>query len=292
MALTKEKLLELVENGDIPLAQEAGSPNYEYGGRNLMDVFGTAAALHEAVAAGDFSKIRVGDYWPISLTGSFYDRGDSATKSLSSAVLKMEVAGINTYRQYGGTLTQNHLMMCSRDCLPVLLKLRSTGSTWYNTGVTNPWRGTALYETLNNPTDGLVALLNASDLGSGIYAGPNNAGMRFAAETKAAAATAATGWSWIDRGKLFLPTEREIWGAPIWSENPWGAGLAVQWEIFRNSLRHIIKGLGDGGSGRDWWYSSSQAGSAANFCLGSNRGIPYRDDAGSAYGVPVCFLFV
>ena len=46
-----------------------------YDGRDLSAVFPSAAAFHAAVGAGDFSKIRVGDYWPVRLSGAFYDYG-------------------------------------------------------------------------------------------------------------------------------------------------------------------------------------------------------------------------
>ena len=48
---------------------------YDYGGRNLKEVFGTAEDLHNALAAEDYSQISVGDYWPITLNGTFWDYG-------------------------------------------------------------------------------------------------------------------------------------------------------------------------------------------------------------------------
>jgi len=42
---------------------------------DLSTVFASATAFHTALAAGDFSKIRVGDHWPLSLSGTFRDYG-------------------------------------------------------------------------------------------------------------------------------------------------------------------------------------------------------------------------
>ena len=51
-----------------------GSPLIEgYGGNDLSEEFANAAALHTAIAAGDFSKIHIGDYWPITLNGNYKD---------------------------------------------------------------------------------------------------------------------------------------------------------------------------------------------------------------------------
>jgi hypothetical protein len=277
---------------------EATPPhNHLYDGKNLKTVFGSAAAFHNAVAAGDFSKIRVGDYYPLTLSGTIHDQGSDTNKTLSNAVFNMEVAAINPYWKTGdsGELTgaKNHVILCSRDLLPWTLQFRSAATTWFNTEATNPWLGSALYETLNNTTNGLLPIVAASELGAYIYAGPNGKGMRMLLETKAAGATAATGWAWGDRGKLFLPTEREVWGQDVWSEHGYGGGICLQWPIFAQSRRHIIKGLGNGGSRCFWWCESSQADSASDVCVvycdgyagGNSAAIPH-------IGAPVCFLFV
>lgn len=264
--------------------------NYAYDGVDLSTVFASAEELHAAVAAGDFSKIRVGDYWPITLNGSYTDYGDNTTKTLSNAVVKMEVAGINQYINYSDTaLTVPHLLMCSRDLLPNTTKWRTANTTWTDTSATNPWKGSAIYKTLNT---GILPLVTATDIGAYIFAGPNGNGMRFIGETKAASATAATSWSWLDRGRLFLPTEREVWGQGVWSEMTYGAGLALQWPLFAGSLRHVAKGLGNGGSRYLWWLSSSYAGSASSACNVGHNGHAYSHSASSEFGLAICFLLV
>lgn len=271
-------------------AQEAVVNNYEYIGRDLSQMF-TAAELHQKVSSGDFSGIQNGDYWPITLSGIFKDYASSKTKTLNNAVFKLEV-NINVYINYSDTAIANHILFCSRDLIPITLQMRSSNSTWYDDAQKNPWLGSALYQTLNAP-DGVLPLVAATDIGAHIYAGPNGGGMRFLLETKAAGATAATGWGWGDRGKLFLPTEREVWGQDVWSERGWGGGAAVQWPVFAGSLRHIIKGLGNGGSRNHWWCQSSNAGSAENCANVGNDGYPNHDGAATAgRGAPICFLFV
>ena len=271
-------------------AQEAVVNNYEYIGRDLSQMF-TAAELHQKVSSGDFSGIQNGDYWPITLSGIFKDYASSKTKTLNNAVFKLE-ANINVYINYSDTTIANHILFCSRDLIPITLQMRSSNSTWYDDAQKNPWLGSALYQTLNAP-DGVLPLVAATDIGAHIYAGPNGGGMRFLLETKATGATAATGWGWGDRGKLFLPTEREVWGQDVWSERGWGGGAAVQWPVFSGSLRHIIKGLGNGGSRNHWWCQSSNAGSAENCTNVGNDGYPNHDGAAiSGRGAPICFLFV
>lgn len=262
--------------------------NYAYDGVDLSTVFASAAELHAAVAAGDFSKIRVGDYWPITLSGSYTDYGDNTTKTLNNAIVKLEVAGINQYINHGDTaLTVPHLLMCSRDLLPNTTKWRTADTTWTDTSATNPWKGSAIYKTLNT---GILPLVQATDVGAYIFAGPNGNGMRFLSETKAASATTATAWKWLDRGKLFLPLEREVWGQGVWSELTYGANPAIQWPIFAGSFRHVGKGLGDGGSRYGWWLSSSYAGNASSVCYVTSNGYASTTATSGVYGLALCFL--
>ena len=65
---------------------------------------------------------------------------------------------------------------------------------------------------------------------------------------------------------------------------------ALQWPIFAGSRRHIIKGLGEGGSRYHWWCESSRGGNATGFCDVNTNGYPGDGGAGAAYGVPLCFL--
>lgn len=322
-----------------------GTPAIEgYGGKDLSEEFENAAAFHAAVAAGDFSKIRIGDCFPISLSGTYRDyarftvpsgttyytdaaltteggtteeayQGEyqSATavkftvsgtdayaaigdcqagflKSMNETV-KMEVAAINPYLRMGDTeLTAQHVLLVSRDCLANTIQMRCNNSVWYDTTKTNPWLGSAAYETLNNATDGIVKLVEASVLGSYIFGGPNGKGMRALLATMAAGAGSPTSWAWADRGKLFLPEEREVYGAPVWQTASYEAGnLYNQWPIFAGSARHIMKGSGNGG-GRCYWWLETATG-ATRFARVDSGGDAAGDYAVSARRVPLCFLF-
>ena len=264
--------------------------NFNYDGMNLSTMF-TETELHQKTVAADFTDIENGDYWPITLNGTVKDYATGETKTLSNAVFNLE-ANIQVYKQYGDTAVPNHILFCSRDLLPWTVKMRSADTTWYSESETNPWRGSHLFQTLN-AADGVLPLVAATGIGAHMYAGPNGGGMRFLLETKATGATTATGWGWGDRGKIFLPTEREVWGQDIWSEHTYGGGAAVQWPVFAGSLKHIIKGLGNGGSRYDWWCQSSYAGSAAYFATVNYGGYPNGTGAAATWlGAPLCFLFV
>ncbi len=322
-----------------------------YGGNDLSEEFENAAALHTAIAAGDFSKIHIGDFWPITLNGNYTDfarstvpsgttyysdaalttevaateaayEGEyqSATaikfkisgtdyyaaigdctlgyqKSMNTTV-KMEVAAINPYLRMGDTeLTAQHILMCSRDALPPTLQMRCNNSVWCDTTQTNPWLGSALYRTLNDADGaqytgkGIIKLVEATALGAYVFKGPNNKGMRAMLPTMAAGAASPTNWAWSDRGRLFLPTEREVYGAPAWGNaGGYEAGtLYNQWPIFAGTSRHIIKGAGDAGSRSIWWLETAT--SAASFAFVGSVGYAANGSAATTYiRAPLCFL--
>jgi len=109
--------------------------------------------------------------------------------------------------------------------------------------------------------------------------------------TMAAGAGSPTNWAWTDRGRLFLPTEREAYGAPAWGNaGGYEAGnLYNQWPIFAGSSRHLIKGAGDGGGRSNWWLET--ANSATNFARVNIHGFAYSDTAATTgIRVPLCFL--
>ena len=279
----------------LDLAEVRARPhNHSYDGRNLKTIFGDAATFAAAWRNGDFSKIQNGDYWPLTISGSFKDYATDSTKTLTNAVFKMEFA-INPYWKYGdsGNLTNGipHLLACSRDLLPFNIQFRSANTTWYDSSTNQPWTGSHLFQSFNNASDGLVKLIQASELGPYLYTGPNGKGMRHLMETKGPSANDATNWGWVDRGILFLPSEKEVWGNNTWSGNGYAGPAALQWPFFIGSRRHIIKGLGDGGSRSNWWCGSSVAGGTSNIAYVSNTGHPsYYGAAYTGISAPLCFL--
>lgn len=281
-----------VDGTTYDLRAANGTPVIEgYGGNDLSEEFANAAALHAAIAAGDFSKIRVGDYFPITVSGTFHDAAADADKTLNANV-KMEVAAINPYLRFGDTeLTAQHILLCSRDCLPPTLQMRSENSIWFDTTQVNPRLGSALYATLNDADNGIIKLVENTELGPYIFKGPNNKGMRAYLETMAAGAASPTTGAWSDRGRLFLPEEMEVYGSKIRSpkSNAIADMLYNQWPIFAGSGRHIIKGAGDGGARSYWWLET--ACSATTFCgVNTDGRAANYSAADTCIRVPLCFL--
>lgn len=272
-----------------------GAPLWGDGGADLSAAFSSADALYDAVSSNNFRYIRNGDYWPLELNGSFYDFAAGETKQLTSAIFKLQ-ANVNTFLMYGSgsvaSLPNPHILFVSADAFPMTLQYRPDSSSWYNQAATNPWLGSALYETLNNEENGILSILLETSIGPYIYAGTSGSGIPALLETKGKGVTSATGNSWQPRGRLFLPTEHEIAGGPTWASVNFGQGVPIQWPIFNASSKNMIKGLGNGASSTPWWTQSSREGGSTTFVYvgaGAIRGDANADV--TICSVPLCFVF-
>lgn len=96
-------------------------------------------------------------------------------------------------------------------------------------------------------------------------------------------------WGWQDMGKLWIPSEVEVYGCGVWANNALDKGGFIQYPIFNCNMRRV-KGLGDGGGRSVWWLISAAAGNTSNFCDVTNTGNAYSNSASNAWvGLPVCF---
>ena len=233
------------------------------------------ASLKSRIVSGNFAGIHIGDYKTITLTGG--------------EVVVMEVAGIDQYRKCGDQEVGHHVDFISRDCLSGYKQMNTTDTNNGTEAEKHPWLASALYQTLNDETNGVYAKL-PSDLKSAIITKRALLEERYSA---GGAVSADTGWSWANAGKLWLPTEVEVFGHHTWSEPGYGTGgggCNLQYPIFAGGAKHIIKGNGNGGGRTDWWELSASRTDATNFC----HVYSYGDATGygaSAQWVcaPLCF---
>lgn len=99
------------------LGVTATPDNYALNGTDLKTVFADADALYDAYSAEDYSRIHVGDYWPVTLNGEYWDYGDytcpSGVKYYSDDAMTTEA----------GTTESSYDVSCVGDAqLPYSLK--------------------------------------------------------------------------------------------------------------------------------------------------------------------------
>ena len=218
------------------------------------------------IAAAKFDGLHVGDYIPIYM-------GDY--------LIKMQIAGMDTYYKTTDQQLGHHIDWISKDCYPDTVQ-------WFDSNNNN---GTAdnpapyMKSTVKTFLDGLVAKL-PTEVQEVISS------KRFLLESRYSASgplTDSTSWAWGDLGKLWIPSEYEVFGSCVWATKPYGAGQAVQYPIFANSWLNRIKGDGDGGSRANWGLLSVCGGSSTYACYVGNDGGASGANCSAAYRVPVCF---
>ncbi len=209
------------------------------------------ASLNGRIRVGDFTGIHIGDFKTITLT--------------TGEVVIMEAAGIDQYYKCGDTQIGHHVDFISRDCLAGGRRMNEANNNNGTATEKNPWLASELYQTLNDETTGIYAKL-PSDLKPYIITKRALLEERY---SSGGTVSEDTGWSWKNMGKLWLPTEVEVFGHHTWSEPGYGTGgggCNLQYPIFAGGAKHIIKGDGNGGSRCNWWEASAHRTHSAHFC--------------------------
>lgn len=218
------------------------------------------------IAAANFDGLHVGDYIPIYM-GEY--------------LIKMQIAGMDTYYKTADQQLGHHIDWISKDCYPDTVQ-------WFTSNNNNGTAANAapyMKSTVKAFLDGLVTKL-PTEVQEVISS------KRFLLESRySASGTLAdsTSWAWADLGKLWIPSEYEVFGSCVWATKAWGSGMAVQYPIFANSWLNRIKGAGDGGTRAYWWLLSVCSGYSANACYVGYYGGASYSNCSYANRVPVCF---
>ena len=259
-AAAKEYFADLFLHGGVP------------DGKELTDSW---AALKAKARAKNYSGIHIGDHKTINLS--------------TGEVVVCKVSGLGQHERCGDTEIGGSIDFISGDCLKGAKVWNSTATNNGTADEKRPWLASALYKALNDESTGVYATL-PSDLKSAIIEKRALIEERYSA---AGAVSADTGWSWANIGKLWLPTEIEVFGSPTWSEvgcGTGGGGCNKQYPIFAGNSKHLIKGDGNGGSRVYWWLLSVHRASASHVCYVSSHGDAYyASAANTSIRAPLCF---
>lgn len=257
--------------------------------------------LHARVQAGNFKGI-----YPFDYVYFHTNAGTVDGKSIPAKDRKFIIAGINLYKGTGESeITQNHLTMFA---------LSDENHTWNDVNNNNgsgysehPWIASKLYAVLNgvnNASTNKVGAcgFNAANAGylqlfpakiqNYMLNQQVHMGKRY---STSAALTDDNSQAWVQRGKLFAPSEIEAYGCAVHAYKISGAGNSEQygpwchWPIFRNA----------GNTGRliyanraSWWLCSVPFGFSTSACAVLGHGIAYCYSTSGTYPrAPLCFHF-
>lgn len=243
------------------------------------------AWIKARISAGNFSKLHVADYIPVTCT--------NGTK------FNARIAGINTYKGYGDTAVGNHIDFISASLWPTTFKMNLKN---FNNGLDEdhqyPWLSSNGYHFLNslagnvpNGTGNLPETEAVDYTAGGVYFFLPDALKNVIVEKRmyipkrfsaSGIQSEDNAGGWENIGKLWLPSEVEVTGAPIWGCNKYGAMGSVQYPLFAQNMNRNI--------GRyTWWTLSAASGSATSFVLVNANGDVGTSGASNDRRGPVCF---
>lgn len=279
-------------NGNVGDIMGCGSDRI-YSGVDLTTKFASEissysdawAWIKARITAGNFSKLHVGDYIPVTCT--------------NGNTFNARIAGINTYKGYGNTAVGNHIDFISASTWPTAIKMNLAN---FNNGLDAshpyPWLCSNGYHFLNslsgsvpNGTGNLPEAKDVDYTKSGVYYYLPDTLKNVIVEKKAllpqrfnssGTQTEDTNWDWQNAGKLWLPSEVEVAGMTVWGSHKYGASGFVQYPLFANNMNRVL--------GRStWWTLSATSGHATSFVVINYTGtVSYYYAANDLRG-PVCF---
>ena len=290
-----------------------------YDGENLATKFASEisgytdiyAWLKARIYANNFTGIHVGDYFQYSQTAQTITDGNT-TISLPAKTMTAKIMGIDTYYQYGDTAVPHHIDFITTTNIGVNIQWNPQNNNNGTADQENPWLASKLYACLNGVDNYSTNAYNSIPHGyaitnsSGSVLASMPANLQSAIVTKrqymskrysnSGLLTAASGGVWGNMGKLWLPTEQEVYGQSIHSGGSKEAntgldrgimGTPVQYPLFAGTAGDRNKKL----LGRaSWWLASVPTGSSARACLVYSYGYAGAFDcANTAVGAPVCF---
>ena len=279
-------------NGNVGDIKGCGDDRY-YPGVDLTTQFASEIAgysdpwawIKARISAGNFSKLHVADYIPVTCT--------NGTK------FNARIAGINTYKGYGDTAVGNHIDFISASAWPTTFKMNLKN---FNNGLDAdhqyPWLSSNGYHFLNslagnvpNGTGNLPETEAVDYTAGGVYFFLPDALKNVIVEKRmyipkrfsaSGIQSEDNAGGWENIGKLWLPSEVEVTGAPIWGCNKYGAMGSVQYPLFAQNMNRNI--------GRNrWWTLSAASGSATSFVYVYLYGYVSLSSASADYRGPVCF---
>lgn len=226
-----------------------------YEGRDLNEVFADeisgytsdAEWFNARINAGDFTGIRIFDYFDITLT--------------DSKVFRYRVAAIDPYLHCMDTeITKHHIIMVPDQVWPDSVVWNTTNTNQGTASEKHPYLASNLHRWEVNTFYALLPTKWKNVLAT----------HRMLLEERystAGAQSNATSWSWTDVGKVFSLSETEVYGQIVWgTNNGYSVGTDCHFAtFFQNTKQRIRRNHADQRYG--WWLRSAAGSSSANACI-------------------------
>ena len=224
--------------------------------------------------AGNYAGLHVGDYIPITCSNGYK--------------LNAQIAGMNTYTGYADQEVGNHIDFICKELWNDLHVMNKIDYNNGNANSPNPFLASDLNYWLNSmsgtvpnsKTDPATTVAVDYTAGGILYYLPDKLKKQIITKrillpsryTAGSVLTQDNSWAWQSTGKLWIPSEVEVYGMTCWGNNGYGAGGFVQYPIFIGNMNRAKKRC----SSKDrytWWLLSAYAGNSTYFALASAQRV-------------------
>ena len=232
-----------------------------YAGRNLATVFATEIAnytdeaewFNTRVVAGNFTGIRIFDYFDITLT--------------DGKVFRYRVAAIDPYLYCTDSeIVKHHVIMVPDTVWPDSVKWNTTNTNQGNASSPYPY----LVSNLHTWEINTFFPLLPSKWRSVIATHRLLLEQRYSSSSTL---TASTGWGWTDVGKVFSLSEVEVFGRCVWGTPKYSEGMDCHFAEFFKTAKHRIR-RNSSDSRCNWWERGANGSSSTNALDVTSRGYP------------------
>ena len=243
--------------------------------------------IQSRIASGNYGKLHVGDYIPVTCT--------------NGNTFRARIAGINTYTGAGDSAIGNHIDFISQTLWPTAFKMNLIDmNNGTSTTYPYPWITSNAYYFLNSLSGSVRGGTNANPSSvavnytqDGVYVFLPSAlksvivdkyialPKRYSTSGKI---ISDNGWAWVNAGKLWLPSEVELTGSPVWGSSKYGAAGFTQYPLFANKVNRTSNQYA-------YWTLSAVDGNDSHFVsvnAGSAGNTSYAPASSQLYGF-ICF---
>lgn len=249
------------------------------------------AWIKARITAGNYVGLHVCDYIPITCNNGYK--------------LNAQIAGINTYTGYGNQEVGNHIDFI---CKELWYDPHVINKVDYNNGNENSpnpflasdlnyWLNSMSGTVPNSKTDPAVTVEVDYTADGILYYLPDKLKNQIITKivmmpsryTEGSVLTQDNSWGWQSIGKLWIPSEVEVYGMTCWGNSGYGAGGFVQYPIFIGNMNRVKKRCSSN-SRYIWWLLSTVANNSTNFTVVSFYGnCSYTPTTAVQVAAPVCF---
>ena len=240
----------------------------KYGGQNIATILAGEIgsgmvydALHKRIAAGNFAGLRVGDYIDVPLV--------SASNVAARQSVRFLLAHFDPYYQCGDSVKGHHIAFIASAPVAVAKTVTGVANDSYlmwNTANTNQGTADVKNPYLNSNLKAWEKLFEAC-LPEGLT--KYLLTQRVLLEERYSASGAlsdSNSWSWQDIGKVWSPSEMEVYGCPVCGTKGYSVGFDCQFDLFRDTAHRL------NGARYYWWLRSVMGGSSSNVCYVTTTG--------------------